>query len=102
MVNLLPGPAASIIKPIMLFPLTFSPSFSTKMSQAKRLAVLTNMAAGRAWIPSLLETMKSLVMLESLSDNFFALILPCQYNYLMVGHFATKISGPEQDRGFKA
>jgi hypothetical protein len=31
-------------------------------------------------------------MVESLPDNFFALILPCQYNYLMRGGFATKIS----------
>src|SRR5690349_20536423 len=92
MVSLLPGPAASIIKPMMLLPFTFSPSFSTKMSQEKRLAVLTNMAAGRAWMPNLLATRKSLVMLESLPDNFLALILPCQYKYLRHRLFANEIS----------
>ena len=32
---LLPGPAASIIRPMMLLPLTCSPSFSTRMLQRK-------------------------------------------------------------------
>ena len=70
-VSLLPGPAASIIRPMMLLPLTFSPSFSTKMSQLNRLAVLTNMAAGRAWMPSLFETMKSFVIAELASRLIF-------------------------------
>ena len=72
--SLLPGPAASIIRPMMLLPLTFSPSFSTKMSQANRLAVLTNMAAGRAWMPSLLTTVSSLVKEPSSFVTFLALI----------------------------
>ena len=80
-VTLLPGPAASIIRPMMLLPLTFSPSFSTKMSQLNRLAVLTNMAAGRAWMPSLFDTMKSLVIVALPIVIAFALIRSCDYNY---------------------
>ena len=51
-----PCPAASIIKPIILLPSISSSSFSTSISQSKRLAIFTNCAAGRAWIPSLLLT----------------------------------------------
>src|SRR5690606_4766956 len=47
-----PWAAASIISPMMLFPLISSSSFSTQTSQANRLASLTNFAAGRAWSPS--------------------------------------------------
>src|SRR5215468_10279806 len=43
-----PCPAASIIKPMMLLPLTSSPSFDTQISERKRLAIRTNIAAGRA------------------------------------------------------
>src|SRR6185437_13292054 len=71
--SLLPGPAASIIRPMMLLPLIRSPSFSTKTSHSKRLAVLTNIAAGRAWMPSLFEMTTSLVR-KSPSGSFFALM----------------------------
>ena len=57
-VHLLPA-AASIIMPMMLLPLTVSPSFSTMISESNRLAVLTNMAAGRACTPNLLVTTNS-------------------------------------------
>src|ERR1035437_7596346 len=73
-VSLLPGPAASIIRPMMLLPLTFSPSFSTKMSQPKRLAILTNMAAGRAWVPGLL-AMGGFLGRKLAGFAFFGLIL---------------------------
>src|SRR5436305_6543045 len=47
-----PCPAASIIKPMMLLPFTSSPSFATQISERYRLAMRTNIAAGRAWRPS--------------------------------------------------
>ena len=50
--NFEPWPAASIIKPMMLFPLISSPSFATQISQRCRLAIRTNIAAGRACRPS--------------------------------------------------
>ena len=37
---------------MILFPLTRTPSFSTQISERKRLAVLTKRAEGRAWRPS--------------------------------------------------
>ena len=86
MVSLLPGPAASIISPMMLLPLIFSPSFSTKMSHAKRLAVLTNMAAGRAWMPSLFETVSSFE--KTLPSVFFALIGLLMVNLTAVKNYA--------------
>ncbi len=75
--NLLPGPAASIIRPMMLLPLTFSSSFSTVSSQPKRLAVLTHRAAGRAWMPSLLTTVSSLAAISLVSEAFFAALMVC-------------------------
>src|ERR1043166_9310094 len=61
MMSLEPWPAASIIHPMMLLPLTCSPSFSTVILLSNLFAVLTNMAAGRAWTPSLLVTVTSLL-----------------------------------------
>src|SRR5690349_14423585 len=47
-----PCPAASIIKPMMLLPLISSLSFATQISERYRLAMRTNIAAGRACRPS--------------------------------------------------
>ena len=51
-VMLLPHSAASIITPMMLFPLTARPSFTSSMCDWKLDASLTSRAAGRACIPS--------------------------------------------------
>jgi hypothetical protein len=47
-----PCPAASIINPMMLLPLICSSSFFTQTSERYRLAIRTNIAAGRACRPS--------------------------------------------------
>src|SRR4030042_1008424 len=47
-----PLEAANIRIPIIDFPLTSKPSFSMIISETKRLAVLTNRAAARAWSPN--------------------------------------------------
>ena len=52
---LLPGPAASIIRPMMLLPLTCSPSFSTRMLQANRLAILDKHGGGPGMDAQLVE-----------------------------------------------
>jgi len=69
------GPAASIIRPMMLLPFTFRRLFSTKTSQLNWLAVLTNMAAGRAWMPSLLVMSISFLTFDPLSPGFFAALM---------------------------
>src|SRR6266581_4654922 len=47
-----PHSAASIMTPMMLFPFTVRSSFLTSTAHLKRLASLTNSAAGRACMPS--------------------------------------------------
>src|SRR5438874_6589954 len=64
-VTVVPCAAASIKTPMMLFPLTFWPSFSSCTSQGNLLAVDTIIAAGRAWSPILLRTVHSLTTLSS-------------------------------------
>src|SRR5581483_5668979 len=53
-VSFAPMPAASIITPMMLLPLTSRPSRRMRMSDLKRDAVVTSFAAARACRPSLL------------------------------------------------